>query len=53
VFARVLDPNEGSKRVLEKVGFEREGTLRDQVFVSGEHVDVGRYGLLADEWERA
>lgn len=48
--ADVLESNDGSRRVLEKLGFEREGTLRDEKFVAGEHADVYRYGLLAEEW---
>lgn len=50
VYARAFAFNDASMRVLEKTGFEREGTHRDQVFVDGEYVDVHRYGLLADEW---
>lgn len=42
--------NVASRRVLEKVGLQEEGVLRDEKFVEGEHVDVHRYGLLADEW---
>lgn len=42
--------NVASQRVLEKVGLQEEGVLRDEKFVDGEHVDVHRYGLLADEW---
>ncbi|WP_232703239.1 GNAT family N-acetyltransferase [Halobacterium wangiae] len=49
--AEVVEPNDGSQRVLEKLGFQREGLLRDEKFVRGEHVDVHRFGLLADEWE--
>lgn len=48
--ADALATNEGSQRVLNKLGFEREGVLRDEKFVDGEHTDVYRYGLLADEW---
>ena len=50
VGADVYASNEGSQRVLEKVGFEREGVRRDHAFVEGEHVDLYEYGLLADEW---
>lgn len=50
VLARVYEGNEGSRRVLETLGFEREGTLREHVFVGGEHRDVELYGLLAREW---
>jgi RimJ/RimL family protein N-acetyltransferase len=42
--------NTASRRVLEKVGLREEGVLRDEKFVDGDHVDVHRYGLLADEW---
>ena len=42
--------NDGSIRVLEKLGFEREGIHREEAFVDGERVDVHRYGLLVDEW---
>jgi RimJ/RimL family protein N-acetyltransferase len=51
VYARAFAFNDASQRVLEKVGFEREGVHRDQAFVDGGFVDVYRYGLLADEWD--
>jgi RimJ/RimL family protein N-acetyltransferase len=51
VYARAFAFNDASQRVLEKVGFEREGVHREQVFVDGDYVDVYRYGLLADEWD--
>lgn len=49
--AEVIESNQGSRRVLEKLGFVEEGVLREEKFVRGEHVDVHRFGLLADEWE--
>ena len=49
VYAKVFQTNNASCRVLEKVGFEREGTLRNEAYVAGEFVDVFRYGLLASE----
>jgi RimJ/RimL family protein N-acetyltransferase len=51
VYAKVYARNDGSRRVLEKVGFTEEGLLRQEGFVDGEHVDVCRYGLLAEEFE--
>jgi RimJ/RimL family protein N-acetyltransferase len=48
--AVVLDSNEGSMHVLESLGFEHEGTQREEVFVDGERRDMHRYGLLAREW---
>ncbi|WP_342775078.1 GNAT family N-acetyltransferase [Halosimplex halophilum] len=49
VHARVFAFNEGSARVLEKVGFEREGVLREAAYMHGEYVDELRYGLLEPE----
>jgi RimJ/RimL family protein N-acetyltransferase len=43
--------NPASNRVLEKVGFDREGVHREQRYVDGDYVDVYRYGLLATEWD--
>lgn len=48
--ADVYATNEASARVLEKVGFEREGVRRNHCFVDGEYVDLHEYGLLAEEW---
>lgn len=50
VIARTYETNPASTRVLKKLGFRQEGTLREEAFVDGEWIDVGRYGLLAEEW---
>jgi len=49
VNARVLAFNDGSRAVLETVGFEREGRRRDAFYVDGEYVDADLYGIVADE----
>ncbi|WP_255198314.1 GNAT family N-acetyltransferase [Halorarius litoreus] len=51
VYATVYAVNPASARVLEKVGFQQEGTLRQHAFVDGEYVDIHYYGLLAEEFE--
>jgi len=51
VVARAYETNPASRAVIEKVGFTEEGLLRREAFVEGEHVDVHRYGLLAEEWD--
>lgn len=51
VWARVFAFNDASARVLEKVGFEHEGTLSEQAYARGSRVDMERYGLLADDWD--
>ncbi|OWA10251.1 GNAT family N-acetyltransferase [Streptomyces sp. CS159] len=42
--------NDASARVLEKVGFVREGTLREDCVVNGEVSDSWVYGLLRRDW---
>ncbi|ABL84042.1 GCN5-related N-acetyltransferase [Nocardioides sp. JS614] len=45
--------NAASARVLEKLGFRREGTLREDCVVNGEVSDSWVYGLLRREWTGA
>jgi RimJ/RimL family protein N-acetyltransferase len=45
-----LDPrNERSARLLERLGFRREGLLRDRWIVAGEVSDSAMYGLLRQD----
>ena len=47
-----VDPrNDRSLRVLERLGFRREGRLRDRYFVGGERQDSVVLGLLASDWQ--
>jgi RimJ/RimL family protein N-acetyltransferase len=50
VRADVAVGNGPSARVLEKLGFAREGTLREDRPVGGLYLDHWRYGLLAREF---
>jgi [ribosomal protein S5]-alanine N-acetyltransferase len=43
--------NTASARVLEKLGFVREGTLREDCVVNGDVSDSWVYGLLRREWQ--
>ncbi|MEU6546743.1 GNAT family protein [Streptomyces sp. NPDC046859] len=43
--------NEASARVLEKLGFVREGTLREDCVVNGVVSDSWVYGLLKRDWQ--
>jgi RimJ/RimL family protein N-acetyltransferase len=46
-----VDPrNEASIRLLEKLGFQREGYLRERWLVGEEINDTVFYGLLRREW---
>lgn len=45
-----IDPrNEASCRLVERIGFTREGLLRERWYVAGEATDSAIYGLLARE----
>jgi RimJ/RimL family protein N-acetyltransferase len=47
-----IDPrNVPSAKVLERLGFQREGLLRERWRVAGEISDSAVYGLLAREWQ--
>lgn len=47
-----VDPrNSASIRTLEKLGFQREGFLRERWHVNGEIQDAVFYGLLRREWD--
>lgn len=49
--ARVFDFNEASIGLLESLGFEREGRLRERRFVDGAYRDTLWYGLLREDWD--
>ena len=48
-----IDPrNAASARTLERLGFQREGLLRERWIVDGEVSDSALYGLLHRNWAR-
>ena len=48
--ANPLAGNDASQKLLEKLGFKLEGTLRQRHFFRGAFLDQLYYGLLKDEW---
>jgi ribosomal-protein-alanine N-acetyltransferase len=51
VQARVIVGNDASARVLEKVGFREEGTLRGSLYRRGRQEDVRVFAARRGEWE--
>ncbi|MGI9341895.1 MAG: UDP-4-amino-4,6-dideoxy-N-acetyl-beta-L-altrosamine N-acetyltransferase [Gammaproteobacteria bacterium] len=51
--AEVIAANESSLKFHEKLGFVREGTLRDFFFDGNEYHAVHRLGILEPEWAAA
>jgi len=43
--------NTASQRILEKVGFKREGIVRKSMFIHGEWRDFQLYSILREEWK--
>jgi|APHM01.1.fsa_nt_gi Acetyltransferases, including N-acetylases of ribosomal proteins len=51
LYARAYQGNKASQSVWEKLGFEKEGVLKDHTFTEGEYKDVVYYGVLEGEWD--
>ncbi len=49
--ARCNVPNTASARVMEKVGMQFEGILRQQMFTKGNYDDLKMYSILRSEWD--
>lgn len=47
---RIAVGNRASERVAEKLGFAREGVLREELLIRGRWVDHTLYSLLEHEW---
>lgn len=50
VVLRIAVGNRGSERVAEKLGFTREGLLRQELQINGQWVDHSIWGLLESEY---
>lgn len=51
ISAAIVAPNEASRALAERLGFESEGVRREDALVDGEFVDRHYYGLLRREWD--
>jgi len=52
VTLRIAVGNRASERIAEKLGFTREGLLRDELQIKGRWVDHTVWGLLDDEYTK-
>ncbi|MFX1376831.1 MAG: GNAT family N-acetyltransferase [Promethearchaeota archaeon] len=50
--ATVFTPNIASIRVLEKINFKHELTLKKEVFIDGKYVDALKFSILKNEWKK-
>ena len=51
IFATISVENVVSLKLLERLGFVREGVLREHYLIGGRRVDEALYGLLRREWK--
>lgn len=52
ISAQVLDNNSRSIYFHEKLGFSKEGILREQIVRNNSYLDVTLFGYLKSEWKR-
>ncbi len=45
--------NQASRKVLEKAGFTKEGTMRKALYMKGDWVDISLFSILRDEWKES
>lgn len=52
IYGRYLTFNPASRKVMEKIGFEFEGVLKEVIVKEGSFHDVGYLGMLRSDWLR-
>lgn len=50
VHGQMTEYNDACRKMVENLGFSREGTYREHVYRRGEYHDAYIYGILAEEW---
>ena len=50
IWAKCIHENSRSARVLERIGMQQEGRLRENVYFKGRWWDTRLYGMLKHEW---
>ncbi|HEQ98177.1 MAG TPA: N-acetyltransferase [candidate division Zixibacteria bacterium] len=53
VFARVMHPNTVSLKLLESIGFKREGAMRKAIYKDGRWLDFIWFAMLREEFEKS
>ncbi len=50
VYCKVIECNIASQKIVEKIGFKREGILRERIYKNGNYHDVIVWSILKDEF---
>ena len=51
IYARCFSENIGSERVMQKIGMQYEGILRQEIYKWGQYIDLKMYSLLRSEYD--
>jgi RimJ/RimL family protein N-acetyltransferase len=51
VFAKCVPENEASKKVMEKIGMQYEGTMRHEILKENQYYDMCYYGIIIQDWK--
>lgn len=52
IYAHYFAGNDGSRRVLEKIGMRHEGRLRQHIVKWDRLIDIENYGILAEDFQQ-
>ena len=50
IYAGVFSPNARSLRAAEKLGFEKEGVIKESEYVDGKYLDEHKFALFKRDW---
>jgi len=51
IYSGVFTPNTRSLRAAEKLGFEKEGVLKEEMYVDGQYHDIHKFALFKRDWK--
>jgi RimJ/RimL family protein N-acetyltransferase len=50
IYAGIYSPNKRSLRTAEKIGLQYEATLKEEIYVDGEYVNVEKFAIFKKNW---
>jgi RimJ/RimL family protein N-acetyltransferase len=50
IYSGVFTPNKRSLRAAEKLGFEKEGILKEEIYIDGQYHDIHKFALFKRDW---
>ena len=53
IYAGVFSPNARSLRAAEKLGFEKEGIIKESVYADGKYLDEHKFALFKRDWMKS